>query len=113
MTKAKEEDIAMASETDVAKERLIKDFKAVIRDAEDLLNATASQTGEKVTAVRSRAEESIKNARAKLDELQDDMMARGRAYAKEADDIVRQNPWQAIAISAGVAFLLGMLSGRR
>lgn len=103
----------MANDTDVAKERLIKDFKAVIRDAEDLLKATANQTGEKVTSVRARAEDSIRNARAKLDELEDDMVARGRAYAKATDDIIRQNPWQAVAISAGVAFLLGMLSGRR
>jgi ElaB/YqjD/DUF883 family membrane-anchored ribosome-binding protein len=103
----------MANETDAAKERLIKDFKAVIRDAEDLLKATANQTGEKVSAVRSRAEDSIKSARAKLDELEDDMVARGRAYVSATDQLLRDNPWQSIGIAAGVGFLLGMLSGRR
>lgn len=113
MTDTQKEDIAMASETDVAKERLIKDFQAVIRDAEDLLAATRNQTGEKVAEVRARAEDSIKNARAKLDELQDDLLARGRQYAKATEDLVREKPIQSLAITAGVAFLLGMLSGRR
>jgi ElaB/YqjD/DUF883 family membrane-anchored ribosome-binding protein len=103
----------MATDTDIAKEKLIRDFKAVIRDAEELLKATANQTGEKVSEVRSRAQDSIKSARAKLDELEDDMIARGRAYARETEDILRENPWQSVAIAAGVGFLLGMLSGRR
>ena len=103
----------MAKETDVAKERLIKDFKAVIHDAEELLKATADQTGDKIAGVRARAEENIKSARRKLDELEDDVTQRARAAYQATDQLVHENPWQTAAVAAGVGFLLGMLLGRR
>jgi len=103
----------MAKDTDVAKERLIKDFKAVIHDAEELLKATADQTGDKIAGVRARAEENINNARRKLDELEDDVAQRARAAYKATDELVHENPWQTAAVAAGVGLLLGMLRGRR
>lgn len=103
----------MAKDTDVAKERLIKDFKAVIHDAEELLKATADQTGDKIAGVRARAEENINNARRKLDELEDDVAQRARAAYKATDQMVHENPWQTAAVAAGVGLLLGLLLGRR
>ena len=103
----------MATDTDIAKDRLINDFKAVIRDAEDLLKATSSQTGEKIASVRARAEENIKNARQKIDELEDDVTERARAAYRATDQMVHENPWQSAGIAAGVGFLLGLLLGRR
>jgi ElaB/YqjD/DUF883 family membrane-anchored ribosome-binding protein len=41
------------------------------------------------------------------------MTAQVRAAADAADDYVRDNPWQAVGIAAGVAFLVGYLIGRR
>jgi ElaB/YqjD/DUF883 family membrane-anchored ribosome-binding protein len=103
----------MASETDVAKERLIKDFKSVIEDAEALLKATSSQTGDKIAGVRARAEESIASARKKLDEMEGDLTDRARAAYKATDQMIHENPWQSAGIAAGVGFLLGMLLARR
>jgi ElaB/YqjD/DUF883 family membrane-anchored ribosome-binding protein len=103
----------MASETDVAKERLIKDFKSVIEDAEALLKATSNQTGEKIAGVRARAEENIASARKKLDEMEDDLTDRARAAYKATDQMIHENPWQSAGIAAGVGFLLGMLLARR
>jgi len=103
----------MATDTDVAKERLIKDFKAVIHDAEELLRATADQTGEKIDKVRARARENINNARHQLDELEDDVAQRARAAYKATDQLVHDNPWQTAAVAAGVGLLLGLLLGRR
>jgi ElaB/YqjD/DUF883 family membrane-anchored ribosome-binding protein len=106
-------ELVMARDTDVAKERLINDFKAVIRDAEELLKATADQTGDKIDSVRARAKENIDNARQKLDELEDDVAARARAAYKATDQMVHDNPWQTAAVAAGVGLLLGLLLGRR
>jgi ElaB/YqjD/DUF883 family membrane-anchored ribosome-binding protein len=109
----KENAMAKAKTPDAAKEQLIKDFKAVIQDAEDLLKATANQTNDKVAGVRARAEENINNARRKLDELEDEVTERARAAYQATDQLLHENPWQSVGIAAGVGFLLGMLLGRR
>jgi ElaB/YqjD/DUF883 family membrane-anchored ribosome-binding protein len=103
----------MTSDTRAAKDKLVEDLRAVVQDAEELLKATAGQTGEKIGAVRARAEESLRTARRRLSELEHDVVERAKTAAKATDDLVHEKPWQAIAITAGVAFLLGLLAGRR
>ena len=94
-------------------DRLMDDVRQVIGEVEDLLRATAGQAGEKVDEVRSRAEHTLRSARSRLDDLQDDALARARHAAGEADRYVRDNPWQSIGIAAGLAFLVGVLVSRR
>jgi ElaB/YqjD/DUF883 family membrane-anchored ribosome-binding protein len=94
-------------------DKLIDDLHAVIRDAETLLRATAAQTGEKIEEARTRAEESVRQAKERLAGVEDEALARARALADEADVYVRANPWAAVGIAAGVALVLGLLLGRR
>ena len=97
----------------VTKDKLIDDLKVVAHDVEELRKATATQTGEKIAAARARAEESLRGAQRHLADAGDEAAARARAAADAADDYVRDNPWQAVGIAAGVAFLVGYLIGRR
>lgn len=97
----------------VTKDKLMQDLKAVAQDVEELLKATANQTGEKIAAARARAEESLRGAQKHLFEASDEAAAHARAAADAADVYVRDNPWQAVAIAAGVAFVIGLLVGRR
>jgi len=94
-------------------DKLVQDLQLVVADAEDLLKATASQAGEKVSAVRARAEESIRSAKASLAEAGEDIAARTRAAAQVTDKYVHENPWVAIGAGAGFGFLIGYLIGRR
>ncbi len=103
----------MATETQAARDRLIEDFKTVLRDAEELLKATASQTGGEIGALRARAEEGLREARRKLHEVESDLVDRTKAAAKTADELVHESPWQAVGIAVAVGFLLGILTGRR
>lgn len=103
----------MTTNTENPRDRLIADFKTVIQDAEELIKATASQTGDKVTAVRTRAEENLKEARRKLSEMEDDLITRGKAAAKATDKLVHDKPWQSVAIASAVGVMLGMLISRR
>jgi ElaB/YqjD/DUF883 family membrane-anchored ribosome-binding protein len=97
----------------VTADKLIEDLHTMIRDAESLLKATASQTGEKIQEARARAEESMQAAKERLADVEDEAMKRARALAEEADEYVRDNPWQVVGIAAGVGLVLGMLIGRR
>lgn len=97
----------------VSKEKLMEDLKVVVADAEDLLRATASQTGERIAAARSKAEESLRAAKVRLAEAQSSVVEKVKVAAKTTDDYVHENPWQAVGIAAAVGLVLGALISRR
>ena len=96
----------------VTKDKLIEDLKVVAQDVEELLKATANQTGEKIAAARARAQESLRSAQIRLTAAGDEMTAQVRAAADAADDYVRDNPWQSLGIAAGIGFFFGILISR-
>jgi ElaB/YqjD/DUF883 family membrane-anchored ribosome-binding protein len=97
----------------VSAEQLIDDLSTVVRDAENLLRATAQQTGEKLGEARARAEESVRLAKERLAEVERETLERARELAGEADEYVRGNPWAAVGIATGVGVMLGLLLSRR
>lgn len=97
----------------VSADQLIDDLTAVIRDAENLLRATAAQTGDKIGEMRARAEESVRQAKERLSGIEDEALKQARVLAGEADEYVRGNPWRAVTIAAGVGLVLGLLMSRR
>ena len=77
----------MAEEvTSAGREPLADDLKSIIADAEELLKATASATGERILAARTRAEASLRSARERLANLDDVALAQVKEVAKGADD---------------------------
>lgn len=94
-------------------ERLVRDLKAVIEDAEALLQATAAQTGDRIDGLRARASESLEQAKARLRATEDEALEQVREAAANANEYVRANPWQAVGVAAGVGLLLGLLISRR
>ncbi len=97
----------------VTTEKLMSDLRIVVRDAEELLKATAGQAGEKVTAVRAQAEASLKAAKERLASMGNGAMAQARHAADTTDQYVRGNPWQSVGLGAAVGLLVGFLAGRR
>jgi ElaB/YqjD/DUF883 family membrane-anchored ribosome-binding protein len=94
-------------------DRLMSDLRAVLEDAEALLSATAGQAGERIQKARERASETVRAARERLGEAQEEVIRQAKYAAREADGYVRDNPWQAVGIAAGVAFIIGVLVSRR
>jgi ElaB/YqjD/DUF883 family membrane-anchored ribosome-binding protein len=95
------------------REQLVTDMKAVIADAEELLKATAGAAGERVSAARARAEETLRSARQKLSEVDDVVIARAKDAARATDDYVRENPWGAVGVAALAGLLVGVLISSR
>jgi ElaB/YqjD/DUF883 family membrane-anchored ribosome-binding protein len=93
-------------------EKLMGDLKALIGDAEELLRATASQAGEKVAAARQKIEQSLIEGKKALADAEQIVIERSKEYADVADDYVRENPWSAVGIAAGVGLILGLLMRR-
>jgi ElaB/YqjD/DUF883 family membrane-anchored ribosome-binding protein len=97
----------------VSKEKLMADLRVVVADAEELLKATANQTGERIAAARAKAEESLKVAKVRLADAQAAATAGARAAAKATDDYVHEHPWKAVSVAAVAGLLLGALISRR
>ena len=96
-----------------SKEKLAADLRVVIADAEDLLKATAAQQGERISAVRSRVEESLDAAKSWVVELEQAAEEKAKEAAKATDVYVHENPWQAVAIAAGMGFVFGTRARRK
>ena len=97
----------------VSADRLIKDFKVVVADAEGLLRATADELGEslgeKVREARARLSSSLDAAKATSESLETKAMEGLQA----TDRVIRKNPYQAIGVALGAGLLLGILVSRR
>ncbi len=92
----------------VTREKLVEDVKVLTKDVQDLLKATASVVGEKAAEARVKVEESLKVAQDKLAVAQDSVKAKGKEAIAATDEYVRDNPWNAVGIAAGVGFLIGL-----
>ena len=101
------------SNTDVSKDKLVADLKVVVADAEELLRATASQAGEKVSAARERIQASLAAAKIKLSDAERAALEKAKEAAKITDEYVHDHPWKAVGIAAGVGLIIGMLISRR
>jgi ElaB/YqjD/DUF883 family membrane-anchored ribosome-binding protein len=98
---------------DVTRDKLVSDMKTVIADAEELLKATASAAGDRVTAARAKVEESMRTAKVKIAAAEDAVVDRAKAAARATDDYVHAHPWKAVGTAAAVGIIVGMLIGRR
>ena len=103
----------MNADTQVSKEKLVSDLKVLIGDTEELLKATAGQAGEKIATARERIQASLAVYKDKLVDAERAVLERTKEAARATDEYVRDHPWQAVGVAAGIGFLLGMLIARR
>ncbi len=96
-----------------ATQQLVTDLKVLAADAEELVKATAAQTGDRIAEVRGKIQQSVAELKPRLAQAQSVLTENARAAASSADTMVRDNPWGAIGVAAGVGLLLGLLIGRR
>ena len=93
--------------------KLMEDLHAVVRDAEALLKATAAETSEIIREARERAAESLRQAKAGLDDSEESMLKNARETVDKATSYVKDNPWQSLGIVAAVGVIVGLLLRRR
>lgn len=103
----------MSEMSQVARDKLISDFKVVVSDTEELLRATAGLAGEKVGELRAKAQDRLAGAKLKLAEMEAAAIDKAKEAGRAADNYVHDNPWRSVAIAAGCGFIVGLLIGRR
>ena len=89
---------------------LLNDLHALVADAEKMMGDSISEhTADAVSALRTRYDA----AQERLSDIYEGAKTRVVAGAKCTDTAIRENPYQALAIAAGVGLLAGILLGRR
>ena len=78
-------------------------------EARALIAATADVAGDKVVEARKRLAAALESGREMYGRVRDKAVE----GAKVADQTVRENPYQSIAIGVGVGVLVGYLLARR
>ena len=89
------------------------DMKVLVKDAQALLSAAASLTGDKADELRTRGMELLDRAMGKAGKYQGQAVEKSKELAQTADVYVKDNPWRTVAAAASVGLLVGIYLGRK
>ena len=89
------------------------DMKLLVKDAQAMLTAAASLTGDKAEELRTRGMELLDRAMGKASQYQGQAVVKSKELAQTADVYVKDNPWRTVAAAASVGLLVGILLGRK
>jgi ElaB/YqjD/DUF883 family membrane-anchored ribosome-binding protein len=95
--------------TKAGTEKFFTELKAALENAEALLHSSAEDLGE----ARAKARDKLREASECMVAIEQNLLSEARAKAKAANDCVEENPWPSIAVAGGIAFVVGLLLGRR
>ncbi len=96
-----------------AMNKLVSDVRVLMSDSEELLRATATQTGEKIAEARARMQQAVSDLKPDILKAQAAIRDNAALAASNAHEYAQENPWIVAGISAGVGLLIGLLIGRR
>ena len=98
------------TETTHTPKELFTEMQALVAEAQAMMADSVSEhTTDAVDALRSRFEA----AQERFNEVYASARNKVVAGAKSTDVAIRANPYQSVAIAAGVGLLVGVLIGRR
>jgi ElaB/YqjD/DUF883 family membrane-anchored ribosome-binding protein len=92
-----------------AAEDIATELRSLMSELEDTL---ADGTQADAVALRAQLRKRLDVARERLNETRDAVRERAETALADADDYVRENPWQTIAIVGGIALIAGALVAR-
>ena len=94
---------------EVSTEKLVTDLKRVVRDSEELLQASAGAVGDKANELRERLSRTLESAREACRRLEDKAIE----GAKATDKVIREHPYESIGVAFGIGLLVGVLVTRK
>ena len=98
---------------DSMRDKMANDVRALVEDAEALLNESVSSTGERTIELREKLKKRLCELREKVVNMETVVVQKTKEAAAAADDLVQEHPWKAVGVAAGVGLILGLLRGRR
>ena len=96
-----------------SKEKLIKDFRSVIADTEELMKFVSNEGGGKAQVLRDNLNQNLSVAKEYLRNFEDVVVDKSRVAARATDEYVHENAWQTIGVAVGLGILIGFLLRNR
>jgi ElaB/YqjD/DUF883 family membrane-anchored ribosome-binding protein len=89
---------------------LLAELKALVGEAENMIGGSAGEVADDaLSSLRSRYED----MQEQLSGVYEGAKKKIVAGAKYTDETIRENPYQSMAVAAGLGLLVGVLLGRR
>ncbi len=95
------------------KDKLVKDLRTVVDDADYLLQEVANSTAEEFAAARTRIGVKLTEARSRLDEARIAVTDRARHTADATHEYMMDNPWKVVGLAAVIGLIIGVIASRR
>ena len=95
------------------KDKLVRDLRTVVGDADDLLQEVANSTAEEFAAARTRIGAKLTEARSRLDEARIAVTDKARQTADATHEYMMDNPWKIVGLAAVIGLIIGVLARRR
>lgn len=89
------------------------DIRSLIKDAQDLFHEAAASTGDTAELLRNKGLELLDVAVSKAQNVQTAARETSKEIAVSTDEYVHENPWGAVAVSATIGLLLGLIISRK
>ncbi len=91
---------------------IARDFQGVLANAEELLQATAGDLGEKAKEVRKELARKIEAAKERFHNL-DDVKEAAEEGLKEVDQVIRKHPYESVGAALVAGLIIGALLNRK
>jgi ElaB/YqjD/DUF883 family membrane-anchored ribosome-binding protein len=92
-----------------ANHRLARDLKLLVRDAEELLKASAGEAGERIEEARGRLSSALESAKDTCHQIQE----KTRQAVRATDVAIHEHPYRSMGLALGVGLIVGALLARR
>jgi len=93
-------------------DQFISEFKALIADAEALIDATEGQADDVIKTVRSKALKALAATKESIAGFEGAVIDRAKSVAKDGDKFVHHNPWGSVGVAAGLGLIIGLIIHR-
>ena len=88
---------------------LLDDLRALVAEAEEMMNDASEQSDAAINALRLRFDA----ARARFSEIYETARKQVVAGARSVDETIRANPYQSLALAVGTGLVIGLVLSRR
>jgi ElaB/YqjD/DUF883 family membrane-anchored ribosome-binding protein len=103
----------MSTFTSSTQEQLVNDLRAVVREAQQLLDSGVAGCSSQASQTRQRLESALDEVKRSWAACGPSARQRLSQWQHASDDYVHQHPWTTVGVAVGMGVAMGWLLGRR